>query len=103
MEQNFNLENVMSDPKTFLENFKCKITQKFLNFWKKEINSKIGTTLDFYKSIKKQFSFEKYLDIVGKEYRIPITCIRLSNHNFPIEKLRYQNVIVIVIFVISMK
>ena len=92
MEQNFNLENVMSDPKTFLEKFKYKITQKFLNFWKKEINSKIGTKLDFYKSIKKQFSFEKYLDIVGKEYRIPITFIRLSNHNFTREKLRYQNV-----------
>ena len=92
MEQNFKLENIISNPKIFLEEFKYKITQKFLNFWKTEINSKTDTKLDFYKNIKKQFSFEKYLDIMKKELRIPLTCIRLSNHHFPIEKLRYQKV-----------
>ena len=61
MEQNFKLENILSNPKIFLEEFKYKLTQKFLNFWKTEINSKTDTKLDFYKNIKKQFSFEKYL------------------------------------------
>ena len=92
MDQNFKLEYIISNPNKFLNEFEYKLTQKILSFWKIEVNSKRNTKLDFYKNIKKQFSFEKYLDIMGKEDRIPMTCIRLSNHNFPIEKLRYQKV-----------
>ena len=38
------------------------------------------------------FHLKGNLDIMKIEYRIPITRMRLSNHNFPIEKLRYQKV-----------
>ena len=92
LEQNFELKNVIANPRIFLEKFKNKITQKFLVFWKKEQNSTSDSKLDFYKNIKKQFTFEKYLDILKKEYQVPLTRIRLSNHNFPVEKLRYHKI-----------
>ena len=91
LEKEFKLKNVIESPNSFLDKFKRNITKKFLDFWGKEQSSTNNTKLDFYRNIKKQFSFEIYLDILKKEYRIPITRLRLSNHNFPIEILRYKN------------
>ena len=92
MELTFKIEDIISKPNKFLEEFKLRLHKKFLNFWNEEVNSKKDGKLDFYNNTKKQFSFEKYLDIIKREYRIPLTSIRLSSHNLPVEKLRYQKV-----------
>ena len=46
----------------------------------------------FYRSIKEQFMFEPYLDILPTNLRVPLTKFRLSNHKLPIEKGRWSNV-----------
>ena len=92
MEQTFKIEDIILKPNKFLEEFKLRLHNQFLNFWKEGVNNRRDTKLDFYNNIKKQFSFEKYLDIIKREYRVPITSIRLSSHNLPVEKLRYQKV-----------
>ena len=90
LEKGFNIKDVIERPNSFLDKFRRNIFKNYLDYWKKEQSSISNTKLDFYKSIKKHFSFERYLDILKKEYRTPITRLRLSNHNFPIEILRYK-------------
>ena len=46
----------------------------------------------FYRSIKEEFIFEPYLDILPTNLRVPLTKFRLSNHKLPIEKGRWSNV-----------
>ena len=60
----------------------------FQIWWKSETN-KDRTKLDFYFSIKKNFGYEKYLDIEDRNARIATSKLRLSCHCLPIEVLRY--------------
>ena len=92
MKKTFNLEEIISKHKIFIQKFKHKITSKYQNYWKPELNSNKKSKLDFYKTIKKNYYFEQYLDVLDKEKRLPITRIRMSNHNFPIEKMRYMKI-----------
>ena len=92
MKKTFNLEEIISKHKIFIQKFKHKITSKYQNYWKPELNSNKKSKLDFYKTIKKNYYFEQYLDVFDKEKRLPITRIRMSNHNFPIEKMRYMKI-----------
>ena len=55
------------------------------------MNSKKETKLNFYKTIKKNYYFKQYLDVLDKETQVSISRIRMSNHNFPIERMRYTN------------
>ena len=48
--------------------------------------------MELYTKIKKNHCFEKYLDVLDKEKRISISRIRLSSHNFPIERMRYKKI-----------
>ena len=45
----------------------------------------------FYRSVKTEFHFETYLDLLPNKYRKYMTKIRLSNHKIPIEKGRWSN------------
>ena len=49
--------------------------------------------LDTYKRFKKVCKFETYLnDVKNTKFRKALTKFRLSAHNLPVERLRYQNV-----------
>ena len=50
--------------------------------------------MEFYSKYKKNFQFENYLDNLNWENRKIISRFRLSNHEFPIENLRFaQNIL----------
>jgi hypothetical protein len=51
-----------------------------------------GKKLRTYFKLKHTFSREKYLDINNYKYRKYVTKIRISNHNLPIERGRYNNI-----------
>ena len=56
------------------------------------IKLKKRNKMNFYKTIKKNYYFELYLDVLDKEKRVSISHIRMSNHNFPIERMRYTRI-----------
>ena len=89
MKHKFTLEAIISKPKIFIEGFKCKLICKYQQYWKEVLNSNKETKLNFYKTIKKNYYFEQYLDVLDKGKRMSISRIRLSSHNFPIERMRY--------------
>ena len=61
----------------------------FIKYWKLGVES--SPKLDFYKTLKSDFSREKYLKIKNYDYRRAISKIRFSAHNFEIERGRYTN------------
>ena len=79
-------ENTTKNIKTFCQNLK----QDFDRWWKSQAKVTGENKLDFYYSFKKTFEYEKYLDNVPRQNRIPITRLRLSSHCLPIEILRYK-------------
>ena len=83
----FTLEAIMSKPKIFIEEF--KLICKYQYYWKEVVNSTKETKFNFYKTIKKNYYFERYLDVLDKEKRVSISRIRMSNHSFPIKRMRY--------------
>ena len=48
--------------------------------------------MKYLREYKRNFTFESYIDTLNYENRKIIAKLRLSNHNFPIEKLRYEGV-----------
>ena len=47
--------------------------------------------LEFYKTVKSDFCFEKYLQINNSSHRNALTRLRISSHNLYIERGRYVN------------
>ena len=72
-----------------LQNFKQKLQQLFILWWKNEKISKNTKLTPFYYKHKKTFSFETYLDNVPRHTRPFLTKIRISGHCLPVEVLRY--------------
>ena len=70
--------------------FKTHLIQNFMTWWKAQAIVTGENKLDFYYKYKKSFIFEKYLDLVPKGTRIPLTRLRLSCHPLPIETGRYS-------------
>ena len=48
--------------------------------------------MEFLCEYKRNFMFETYIDNLNYENRKTVSRFRLSNHNLPIEKLRYENI-----------
>ena len=59
----------------------------FTKQWKHGVES--SPKLDFYKTLKYEFSREEYLKIKNFDYRRALSKIRFSAHNFEIERGRY--------------
>ena len=59
----------------------------FIKYWKLGVES--SPKLDFYKTLKSDFSREKYLKLKNYDYRRALSKIRFSAHNFEIERGRY--------------
>ena len=70
--------------------FKTHLIQNFMTWWKAQAIVTGENKLDFYYKYKKSFIIEKYLDLVPKGTRIPLTRLRLSCHPLPIETGRYS-------------
>ena len=70
--------------------FKIKTCSKYKEWWTHQAVITGSNKLDFYYKFKRHFNFEKYLDNVPRNIRIPLTRIRLSCHPFPIETGRYS-------------
>ena len=71
--------------------FKHKISLKYRDWWTQQAQVTGSNKLDFYYQFKRNFVFEKYLDNIPRNIRIPITRIRLSCHPFPVETGRYAS------------
>ena len=67
MKQSLNLESIILKPNIFIKEFKDKITSKYQQFWRQELESKKYSKLELYTKIKKNHCFEKYLDVLDKE------------------------------------
>ena len=64
------------------------------NIFLRTRNEAIGTgkKLRTYFKLKHQFCYEKYLNIQNDKLRRYVTKLRVSNHNLPIERGRYNNI-----------
>ena len=86
-------ENMPSSPKDIdgkMKLFKSKLIAKFKKWWETQAVVTGTKKLDFYFKYKKNFSFETYLDNIPRGTRIPLTKLRTSCHNLPIETGRYS-------------
>ena len=72
-----------------LQNFKQKLEQLFISWWKNEKTSKNTKLTPFYYKHKNTFNFETYLDNVPRHIRPFLTKLRISGHCLPVEVLRY--------------
>ena len=75
------------------EDFEKGIKKTFLDHWRINLENKFNNRkLEFYTEYKRNFSFEPYLDNLNHHHKKNVAKLRLSNHKFPIEKLRYNNI-----------
>ena len=73
--------------KLFLSMFKRRVKDIYLqDWWAKILETSTGR---LYQHIKEGFRYEPYLDLLSKATRIATTRIRLSSHNFNIERGRW--------------
>ena len=61
-----------------------------MNYWQNDSLKNKEGKLKFYMELKKNFTFEKYLDTLPRDKRKGITKLRISAHSLPIERMRYQ-------------
>ena len=80
----------VGDKKVFLEFFKRRMYDVFLQEWNASVSATSEARL--FKHIKIDFAFETYLDVLCKSLRIATTRIRLSSHMFMIERGRWTKV-----------
>ena len=72
----------------FVNKFRCRLIDQYYQLWNEEVSLTSNNRL--YKSIKGNFGFEEYLDQVeNSNQRKAITKLRLSSHNFMIERGRW--------------
>ena len=70
---------------------KINTRKKYVSYWENNVNSN-QTRLQFYKTVKKEFNFEEYLNLPNFSERKAITKIRCSDHDLEIEKGRHRKV-----------
>ena len=68
------------------------IKHGFITFWRKALGDPNLSRMHFYSTIKKDFSFEKYLDLPDFILRKNIAKIRCSDHALEIEKGRHKKI-----------
>ena len=75
----------------FFFTIRQRIIDQYKQLWGATINSM--PKLEYYCRYKKEFKFEKYLEILGNEStRKAMSCFRLSSHNLEIESGRLNNI-----------
>ena len=70
---------------------KRRIRDQYIQEWEMNVNN--ASKLEYYRRFKKNFEYEKYLDVIKNgAIRRNLTCFRLSAHSLEIEVGRYSNV-----------
>ena len=77
----------VGEEKHFIAIFKQRIEDIYHQEWRGEVEN--STDARLYKHIKEKFEFEPYLNIANSTFRTAISKIRLSSHNFLIERGRW--------------
>ena len=65
--------------------------KKYISYWENNVISN-ETRLEFYKSVKREFNFEEYLNLPNFAARKAIAKIRCSDHDLEIEKGRHRKI-----------
>ena len=79
----------VENEKLFVSAFEQRLKDIYLQEWNVQIS--LSSSGRLFKHVKNYFKFEKYLDLsVTRAYRIAISKIRLSSHNFSIERGRWS-------------
>ena len=82
-------QQAVTDEKFFINTFKQRLIDIYLQFWISEVNLTSDNRL--YKHVKNQFVFETYLRLNDRALRTSLTKIRLSSHLFYIERGRWES------------
>ena len=70
---------------------KRRIIDQYIQEWEMNVNN--ASKWEYYRRFKKNFEYEKYLDVIKNgAIRRNLTCFRLSAHSLEIEVGRYSNV-----------
>ena len=70
---------------------KRRIRDQYIQEWEMNVNN--ASKLEYYRRFKKNFEYEKYLDVIKNgAIRRNLTCFRLSAHSLEIEVGGYSNV-----------
>ena len=69
---------------------KKSVNQRYLAEWHDEVQITASARLEFYKTFKKTFGYEEYLEMKDFEGRKNIAKIRCSSHTLEIEKGRHS-------------
>ena len=70
---------------------KRRIRDQYIQEWEMNVNN--ASKLEYYRRFKKNFEYEKYLDVIKNgAIRRNLTCFRLSAHSLEIEVGRYSSV-----------
>lgn len=87
-----NVHTAFNGNVNYLPMFKQRLCDQYIQVWNTLVTSQ--PKLDSYVLYKKDFKYEKYLDIVSNDYmRKEMSRLRLSSHSLLIETGRYNNVV----------
>jgi hypothetical protein len=76
----------------FLRNFETRLKDTSLQEWNESLNT--NSKLQLYKTFKREFIFERYIDILNlRKFRYIYVNFRIGSHDLEIEKGRYNNTI----------
>ena len=75
--------------KSWSRGIRLKLEERFRETWEEKLQ-KEGGKLVTYKTIKKEFKYEEYLDVLQKNEQTELTRLRVSNHFLNIETGRYK-------------
>ena len=95
---NCNIDDIQNNNNTlslgkFRYEFEKKIKDMYKKSWKENINKSFNESkIEFLCEYKRNFKFESYIDNLNFDNRKTVSRFRLSNHNLPIERLRYDNI-----------
>ena len=85
----YNLTNLIDNPVRFKNASLDNSRSKFINAWKNAVGNPDTPKVEFYKTIKKEFKLDKYLELPNFRDRQVITKFKCSDHQLEIERGRY--------------
>ena len=88
----FDLADKIGNNESFKKATRCNIDETYQEFWKTELETHAAGRLEFYREVKNDFYFEKYLKLQHFEHRKIITKLRCSDHSLEIEKGRHRKI-----------
>ena len=86
--ENVWMDQYVHDEASFLIELRKRLNDRFICNWKREVENTSDNRI--YKLLKEDFQFENYLCFIKcRNIRIAVTRMRLSSHNFLVERGRW--------------